>query len=970
MADDTAQQNPAPQSGGDAASRPSAPQNQPPGPAPEVQTQSSAPRQPEAPVKSNPSPPKAPLGNMKYEYESDKIIKVAKIGAAVVIILLAVFLIYNFVSNRPGPVTTSTTVVQTSFNVNSCMSISRPGTYYIASNITTSLINGPCIDVKAGDVKIVGGGHGIVGNGPFTLQSSSSYGILIQSQSGINISDLSISKFSYGIYINQSNNNRLSNVTIANSTISGIYLYKSSNNQLYGNKIKSTVSQSGINITMGINNTVSSSAVEYNLDTGITLGNTTNNKIANTTMIGNPIDLACYGVSTYSESNKFIDSSCFENSHCNFAYCSDQNNQSAVAGIGLTSVVNTCGSINHPGAYELSSNLDLSNYINVSLSQGSMAPCILVNASDVYLSCNGHSIVNAHYGIYADRGLFNVTINGCQLQNDTYGIYLGNMIKFGLSSIRSESNNYGIYLLASTDGNMTNITASRNSFGLYINQTTYATVSGFHVTNNTYGISIDNSTDVYLNGGLTLSNSGTDLYCSVSTYNSTLLSIHNSQCGSTDCTWAPSCPIRHLPTLAIYPITGCATISVPGEYALQGTLLDRKGNTCFNIDANYVDFTCKNNTIINENGDGTAFELSGVNNVTVRNCKISRFTNGFVVHNTSKVAINSSILSHTNQGFNITNSTGTSITNDVVTGFINYGFSIANSNQSILYNDHSTSSLGNGFQLYNAFRNTLRNNTANFSNYGFYINNSRDNRLYNNAVFSSKSYDYYCTPNSGGPTSQYSGVDYGVTKARCLWMVEVPFASVQNPCSYINSPDTIVLTQDLLYTYGDTCFTLYSGVNTSADGTTINCAGHTIYATNGGSFVDALNTSATVENCILVGFTNPIWFVAKKQVSGILVINNTILNTLNTSIHINNAESARAEYNNITNSTYGIWTNLYNGSHIEHNLITDTNSAVLINNSISTYILNNTVNGTISGINVQNSNLVSVANNKITNSKT
>ena len=785
MADDAAQKNSAQQSGANVAPTPSTPQNQPPGPAPEVQVQPSAPRQPEAPAKTNPSEPKAPPNSIKYEYDSDKIMRMVKIGAAVVVVLAAIFLMYNFVSNRTGPTTTSTTVVQTSFNINSCTLISSPGTYYIASNITTSSINGPCIDVRANDVKIVGSGHGIVGDGPFTLQSSSSYGILIQSQSGINISDLSISKFSYGIYLNQSNNNQLSNVTIANSTISGIYLYKSSNNQLYGNKIKGTVSQGGINITMGMNNTLSSSAVEYNLAAGITLGNTTNNKIANTAMIGNPIDLSCYGVSTYSESNKFTGSSCFENSHCNFAYCSDQNNQSAVAGIALTSAVNTCGSITHPGAYELSSNLDLSNYVNVSLSQGSMAPCILVNASNVYLSCNGHSIVNAHYGIYADRGLFNVTISGCQLQNNTYGIYLGNMIKFGLSSIKSENNNYGVYLLASTDGNITNITASRNSFGLYINQTTYATVSAFHVTNNTYGISIDNSTDVYLRGGLALSNSGTDLYCSVSSYNSTLLSVQNSQCGSTDCTWAPSCPIRHLPTLAIYPITGCTTISVPGEYALQGTLLDQNKNTCFNIDANYVDFTCKNNTIINENGDGTAFDLSGVDNVTIQDCRISRFTNGFVVHNTSKVTINSSVLSQTGQGFNITNSTGTSITNDVASGFISYGFSVANSNESTLYNDHSTSSLGNGFQLYNSFRNTLKNNTANFSTYGFYINNSRDNWIYNNSVFSSKSYNYYCTPNSGGITYQYGRVNYGVSKANCLWMIEIPFASAQNPCSCV-----------------------------------------------------------------------------------------------------------------------------------------------------------------------------------------
>ena len=82
--------------------------------------------------------------------------------------------------------------------------------------------------------------------------------------------------------------------------------------------------------------------------------------------------------------------------------------------------------------------------------------------------------------------------------------------------------------MASTDGNMTNITASKNSYGLYVNRTTYATLTGFHISNNTYGISIDNSTDFYLNSGVTLSNSGTDLYCSKSAYNSSLLSIDST----------------------------------------------------------------------------------------------------------------------------------------------------------------------------------------------------------------------------------------------------------------------------------------------------------------------------------------------------------------------------------------------------------------------------------------------------------
>ncbi len=962
MADAPGPQNPNPQSG----SNP-----QMPG-APEQQTNPSGPREPtpeqQSASQQNP-PPAAPYRG----YDSERLIGIAKIAVPVIVVIAVIAIAYSYVINVPPPITTSTTSVATSFDVNGCQAISASGTYYIKSNITTSSTKGACLDVTVGSVRIVGEGHAIIGSGPFTVQVPSSYGILVNSVSGVSISNLSIAKFSYGVFLNSSNYNQLNNLTISNSTISGIRLYGSSYNQLNGDKVRSTVSQSGINITLGGNNTVSASSVEYNLYSGMSLANTTGNRISGTAMLGNPVDLVCSGTSSFRDSNKFAGSSCFTNNYCNFAYCSNVNNQTSPSSLNLASKVSSCGSIDQGGSYALSGDLNLADYLNTSLPQGSTAACILINSSNVYLTCDGHSIINSHYGVFSSAGVFNVTVSGCKFENDTYGIYLGNMIKFGLRSIDAMGNKYGVYIFASTDGNMTNITASKNSFGAYLNGTTYATLYGFHVSNNTYGISINNSTDVYIKSGVTRSNSASDLFCSANAYNSTLLSMQNSQCGSTDCKWATSCPIRQVPTLKVYPVTGCTTISAAGEYQLQRTFSEQMSGTCFNINASYVDFSCDNNTIISANGGGTAFSLSNVDNVTISNCRVNAFSNGFVALNTKGLTINSSVVSLVGDGFNISGGSGARLSNDVVTAFTSYGFSLSGINGSTVYHDHSSSrQAGYGFLLTDSFKNKIENNTANYSSYGIYINNSRSNWIYNNSVSSAQIDDYYCNPNSGGVQSQYGRVNYGNTKANCIWMVEIPQANLQgSPCNFINEPASIVLSQDLVYTYGDRCFSLYSNATSGASGTVINCAGHTVYSTSGGWFVYAVNSSATVENCVLIGFTNPISFTSKRQVTGISIINNTILDAANTSIHVQQGLSSKVDYNNITNSTNGgIVLGDFNSSSVQHNYIDGAYNGIYINDSLSTLVENNTVNSTFAGITVNNSQFMSVANNKITDSKT
>lgn len=889
-----------------------------------------------------------------------------KIAGAAVAIVIVIALIYHFATATAPAITVQTTIITTNFNVNSCETITLPGTYHITDNITTTSTSGACIRVASGNVKLEGNGHGIVGSGPFTISGTRSYGVLVDSGSWAIISNLTIAKFSYGVFINGSNNNQVNNVTVRNSTLSGIYLHDSSNNQFNGDRIMSTIANGGLNITLGSNNTVSKSSIEYNLGLGMSLSNSTKNRINGSAFIGNPTDLACYGTSVFSSSNKFQQSSCFENSKCNFAYCSGQNNQSLITRIALQTPVSSCGSINRGGSYYLSNNLNLSNYMNISLPQGADSACITINSSDVHLFCAGHSISNAHYGIYASKGTFNDTVSGCTVRNNTYGVYLGNMVKFSASGIKASGNHYGLYVFADDDGNITNVTATKNYVGTYVNGTTYVTLSGFHLSNNTYGAFLDNSTDVYLNGGSATLNSKTDLYCTANTYNSTLLSIQNSQCGSSDCGWAPNCPVRSLPALATYPVTGCATIDVPGSYQLAGPVLYQKSGTCFNIKASNVDFTCNNNTVLATNGGGTGFDISNVSNVTVSDCRVSAFANGFVAVNDVGVQITNSTSYKSTGGFEVNGSSGTQLSGDFADEFASYGFLLYRTNDSLLRSNHATShSAGNGYWLEGAFHNKVTNNTANYTGNGLYFNNSRQNDIYNNSVQSSGGYDYYCNMNSGGVLGQYGRINYGVTKRDCTWLVELPFASTQNICSYRTSADTITLSQDMFYPYGSSCFTLYSIVNSSADGSTIDCAGHTIYATHGGTFMSAHNVSATIKNCVLVGFSNPIIFNSSKSASGITVMNNTIVNNNGTGISVNHALLSQILYNNITNSTAGIFVNAFNSSKIGYNRLSGMSNGIYATGSLSITVMNNTVSNTSNGISIENSAEVTSSGNKV-----
>ncbi len=887
-------------------------------------------------------------------------------GAAALIIILAI--IYAVASGHQAAGTSSTTTIgPKAFSISSCMTITAPGVYNLTGNIASSSQSAPCIKVASSNVKLNGEGYSLIGSGPFTSQNPPySYGIMLDSVSNVTVTRLGISKFSYGIYLNNTRKSNISYIVMHNMTIAGVYFARSLDNRLSYSNITSVNGQGGaVSIVGGGNNTVSYTSLLDNSYYGIVV-NSTGNRIANDTMVGNPVDLACNPSTGYTSYNRFENTTCYVNNYCNFASCTSQNLQATPESTVLQQQVNTCGTINYAGTYSLSSNINVPNFLNVKLSPNT--PCIIVNASNVNLNCNGHSIDNGAYGVFAANA-YNVTVSDCSFDNNTYAMYFASVLKLGLHTITANNGTYGAYIMGSTDDNFTNLKAAGNKYGVYINGTTYAVLTRFSTLNNSYGIAMDNSTSITLNSGTALHNSKADIYCSVNTYNSTLSTMSGTTCGSTDCVWATSCPIHYLPNLTTYPISACTTISVPGQYIVNANLV-AKGN-CFDITASNVSLECANHAI-NGVGTGTAIMANNVSDVSLFDCKILGFNTGIESSNSKYLIVQNMQFSSLESGISLSGASSAMVSNNIVTGFSGTGYLFSGTGSSTITEDTAKGGAGTsvfGFRFSRALNNTVVNNTAlDNVGYGFsFQNGTQSNFVKNNTANGNRQADFACYSGSSAPDANLGVVNYGNTKENCRWMAVIPSAQQQVQCMLITSPQTVSIGYDMMYTFGSSCFNVYTrNATQSARNSVINCNGHTIYATHGGTFVSVYNTSGvTIENCVLNGFTNPINVTAPVAQTSIKLINNTILNS-QTAIYAVNAINSQISKNNITNTATGIYAYYANGTTIENNLISEaTSNGMVVGSSASVTLRNNTVGSKEGGTYLVNMTASSLQDNNL-----
>ncbi|MEM4712532.1 MAG: right-handed parallel beta-helix repeat-containing protein, partial [Archaeoglobaceae archaeon] len=148
-------------------------------------------------------------------------------------------------------------------------------TYNLTDDVNTS-VDG--IVVERDNIVINGNGHSVTGQG-------SGCGIKLENRINVTITNVTVESFEYGICLSTSSNNVISNSSISNNTVSGIFLVASSNNTISNNSI----SNNGVGIYLGLssNNVISNNSISDNVVSGIFLTGSLNNIISNNSISNN-----------------------------------------------------------------------------------------------------------------------------------------------------------------------------------------------------------------------------------------------------------------------------------------------------------------------------------------------------------------------------------------------------------------------------------------------------------------------------------------------------------------------------------------------------------------------------------------------------------------------------------------------------------------------------------------------------------
>ncbi len=929
---------------------------------PTSETSGSEPQQSEQTPSAQAPPKSYPRSKARIKMPEPKFIA----AAAALLVMLAVIVI--FAPKLGGlfkPTTTvSTTVQQINLTkLSSCTTISKPGTYYFTSDVNTSIQSGACLKITSNNVKISGNGHTIGGNGPYAGVPPFSYGISLQGVSNVTVQNLQVSKFSYDIYLNNTKQSTIEFSNFTKATLADIYFVNSSNNTVMQDFVsQSQSSQGGIYLKSGGSNKFINNTVVHNAYYGIKI-NSTGNRFTQETFANNPADLVCNATSAFKRTNSFNSSKCAINDYCEFASCSTN------VPFNLTSLklvpgnIFTCGAIFTPGNYSLAKSISASAFVNVSnpLAKGA---CIQILAPNVNFNCRGNQINGSAYGIYTSSAT-NANITNCNLYKNKYGIYFSSTFNPRVFNSTMSNNTYGIYLTNVTSGKLSNTILVNNTYGVFLNSTQGLLVNKINAYSNTYGVFTYSAGSVVFNGGSAFNNTKNDFYCSGISYNSTTDLAQGFSCGVTDCNWAStSCKQTVAPSLASYAVNNCGSITHSGNFTLRQNIIAQ--GSCFKIQASNVIFNCNYHTMAGVS-TGNAFALSNVANVSIVNCNMVNFGTGVNVTNTKQLVLGSVTIRNVSQGVILANVSGSVLSNVNVYISAVSGFSFTKLSSSTIANDSATngSSTSSGFVFANSTRDQIVFDQANSNPiYGFKFMNSFNNSIHNNTALNNVAQDYVCAGSSVGLYSNPIATNYGITKSACNWMVEISTLIPGPACTSILAPTQLVFNRDLLFNLGSTCFGIYTEANNNvtANGTTINCNGHIVYSTVGGTFVNIQNaTNVKISNCIILNFSTAV------QSNSIYtsVYNNTISNTGN-AILLTGGRYASIYRNLINNGTNGIIAYNTGSASVYNNRFNNTKLVgIALFNSTSGSIINNTASGNKVGLYFQDTNLTSIKNNQL-----
>lgn len=856
-----------------------------------------------------------------------------------------------------SPTTTVSTTIQSSITpINNCGVIAKPGYYFVPSNIKTSIQGGACINVSSSNVNIICNNNHVEGSGPFVIVPPFTMGISIINKTNVSISGCAISNFSYGVYVFSSNNILIKNSNVSVNYVTNVYLNNTYNVTLENNYLSKSSSPEGAlfltNGTYGSN--VLNNTIQYNLYSGINV-NASNNTFLKNFISSNPFAFSCSVPNGFVISSKASLNTCYNSSGCGFVQCLGINVPTNISRLTLQTSINSCGSIVHSGTYVLQSNLNMQEFVNISNILSLLTPCIRVASDNVHINCNGFGIYNSSVAISASDKQ-NVTVENCKINNAAVGVLLSNVTSSHISNISMRSETYGIEASGTNLTSFYNISAAEDTYGIFLSSSYSNIFQNLNVTHNVYGLYLKN--DSYANTfdkGAVLNSSKIDVYATPDSANASYNLMISVECGYTNAVWATTCKHLIKPSLAYVPINTCTDISTPGNYLLTSGIVNARG-ACISINSDNVRLNCDNNQISTTSTViGPGIRVSGATNVTLLGCGLVGFPTSINVTNSNTVRVQRAESQGATFGVVFSKVWNGTVENSTMNGTVNASILLHNTSGSILFNDVASDGQARsvGILLNNSVNNIVKNNTGTRNYIGLeLIGKSINNTIMNNTMQLSIGTDFVCMGNSA-LGDENGGINYGTTKSGCHWLAAITKTNPTITCSVALTPSLFLLTQDYKYAAGSLCFSAFS------NSTTLDCNGHTIIATNGGSFAEFKNSEKSViENCFLKGFSDTITTIN----SSISILNNTVYETSSKSTAINIAGSPHGvtvQSNNVTTMYRGIYLKNLDSGTMQNNRVYNAATAYYLYNITGLNIKNNTAsastyNGLVANMSVTN----------------
>ncbi len=810
-------------------------------------------------------------------------------------------------ANIPSNIPTNTvkTPTETFASLASCGPITKPGRYYLNGGIRYSQQEGACINVSTSNVVLTCNQNRIEGAGPYTVTSPYSYGVFVGNSDNVTITGCPISNFSYGVYASGADNLHVTFSNVSFNSAANLFIGNSSNTLVYSDYLSKSAGEYGsVYITGNSTRTnLTNNTVIYNAFYGVGV-NSTNNTFLDNYIKGFQSGFYCSVGSSFPHSSTAVANRCFNNTGCSFVACTGSNIPPKISEISLNQrTVNSCGTISEPGSYQLGGNINVLMFLNLSnpFTKKVSPACITIAASNVTLDCNNREISNSLVAI-SSSGENNITLSRCRFVNATAAVSFNRVNSSTLSNLTMSKGVDGLVLMNSSLDKLSHLEANGNlRYGIEMANSSSTSLSNFNLTGNRYGLYLSGAIGNLFQNGTAFNNTLVDVYGVSNNTNRNLEFSTSFSCGITDTFWAP-CNSRVAPTLAFIPVSSCGPISKGGNYSLTGNVLNAT-STCITITASNVTLNCNGDTVqsLNAGSLGSGISINGARNVTLNSCDVSGFRTGVSATNSTYVEINKMSGTLQKVGILFADVGRSDIYKSKITQSENASISFDNVRFSSLTNSNVSGIRNNtGILLVNSTEDNIFNNTGSSNYVGLSLaGSSRYNNVSNNTMGFSKHADYSCSPAASPIDAESGGINYGTVKIGCQWLAALPPAPRNVSCASSTSSQSYNLRSDAVYPYGSLCYSLF------ANATTVNCDGHTVIATNGGTFAQFKNSQGSLlENCYLKGFTTPVSIVH----STVAVRNDSFFGAPNSTVAINVTTSRypAIEHDNITSYLYGI----------------------------------------------------------------